>query len=517
MCPIEQHMCATVRAVQPSMDSTARTHRAAGPEDTTQELISDELRRARRAKGWSQSQLGEAIGASRYTIIRLEAGKQDLTAEVAQQIELALEIEGLASLVTKREQLADSGGHQFDRDIVVRRLLRTPRLQRVRFVLADNLDVHAMVAGNPAVDDAWVQVFVPTAARERALFNGQPIYGHIEEQIKILSELADQWRDRVRGSLVVYESPDVLGPAILARSPAAIECAYWPVMPSESVVDGRKLHALSSVDPEVITKVEDHFEAVEATASRIWRNEALAIVDPDPRPKGEDRPTIFSRFQTIGEQRDQSENEAVTVALVLIHTRCPRRGLGIKRRILVYSRSDDPDRWSIPGYVVEEVDVRRARRTADGLDFVDLPRSSQESLAATLEHADYLAGGDGGGIPIDVFKEAASRGLFRDFGIEVAIERLEHVVLPPDLQHVSKDFGDGAEVRLVPRLFTLDLPDVAGTSATHELTKIKRRGAVDEWGYEDLAERDDLNDFLTEAKEDDFIVDLCRRLGVALR
>ncbi len=506
--------------MEPATDAEARTHNTGDADDIAQQLISDEIRRARRGRGWSQSQLGEAIGASRYTIIRLEAGKQDLTAEVAQQIEAALETEGLVSLVAQREQLAGSGERQLDRDVVVRRLLQTPRLQRVRMVLADDLDVHAMLAGNPALDDARVQVFVPTAARERELFHSQPIYGHIEDQIKILSELGDQWRDRVRGSLQVYESPNVLGPAILARSPAAIECAYWPVVPSASLVDGSKLQALSSLDARVVTEVEAHIDGVEATASRIWRNEALAIVDSRPRPKGENRPIIFSRFGAAGARTDLGDDEAVTVALVLIHTLSPRRGLGIKRRILVYSWSDEPGLLSLPGHAVEEVDVRRARRRADGGHFVDLPRSSQEPLAASLEHAEYLAGG-GGEIPIQVFKEAASRGLFRDFGIEVEVERLENVVLPPALQCISKEHPDsddpGVVRRIVPRLFTLDLSVVADDPSVHELTEIKRRAHVQEWGYEDLAEHDDLNDFLSDARESGFLRELLDDLGVAPR
>jgi transcriptional regulator with XRE-family HTH domain len=506
--------------VQPATDSEARNHNAGDPDDDISQLISDEIRRYRRSRGWSQSQLGEAIGASRYTIIRLEAGKQELTAEVAQQLEAALETEGLVALVAQREQLAGSGDHQLYRDVVVRRLLQTPRLQRVRLVLADDLDVHAMLAGNPALNDARVQVFVPTAARERELFHGQPIYGHIEDQIKILSELGDQWRDRVRGSLHIYESPKVLSPAILARSPAAIECAYWPVVPSASLVDGSKLQAVSSLDARVVTEVEAHIDEVEATASQVWRNEALAIVDSRPRPKGENRPIIFSRFGAAGARTDLGDDEAVTVALVVIHTLSPRRGLGIRRRILVYSWSDEPGLMSLPGHAVEEVDVRRAQRRAAGAHFVDLPRSSQEPLAATLEHADYLAGG-GGGIPIQVFKEAASRGLFRDFGIEVDVDRLENVVLPPALQCISKEHPDtddpGFVRRIVPRLFTLELSNVAGDRSVHELTEIKRRASVEEWGYEDLAERDDLNDFLSDARESGFLRELLDELEVAPR
>jgi transcriptional regulator with XRE-family HTH domain len=505
------------------MDSAQGTHDASDPDDIaddTAQDLPDALRRARKAKGWSQSQLGEAIGASRYTIIRLEAGRQDLTVEVARQIESALEAEGLAALVTKREQLADRGERRLDRDIVVRRLLGTQRLQRVQIVLADDLDVHAMVAGNRALDDARVQVFVPTAARERELFHGQPIYGHIENQIMELSGLAVAWSSHGRGSLEIYESSVVHAPAVLVRSPTGIECAYWPVVPSGPVIDGHELQAVSSPDPRVTAQIEAHLEAMQAGASTIKRNEALAIVDAQPRPKGENRPIVFTRFQAVGQHSDQGENEAVTVALVLIHTVCPRRDLGVKRRILVHSWIDDPDQWSLPGHVVEEIDVRRARRRASGDEYIDILRSSQEPFDATLAHADYLGGGEGE-IPLDVFKEAASRGLRRDFGVEIATDRLENVVLPPALQRISKehpDRDDSVFVRsIVPRLFTLDLSVVPGESGAHELSEIKKRARVEEWGYEDLLERHDLNDFLTDAKGEGFLLNLCHELEIAPR
>jgi transcriptional regulator with XRE-family HTH domain len=506
------------------MDSAPRTHDAGDPDDSTyeatQQLVREELRRARKVKGWSQSQLGDAIGLSRFTIIKFESGKQEMTVEVAQRVETALGTEGLVALVDKRESLADRGERRYDRDTVVRRLLRTPNLQRVRIVLADDLDVHGLIAGNPALVNARVQVFVPTAARERQLFRGQPIYGHLENQIKMLSELADDWGDRVRGSLDIYESAAVLGPTVLARSPSAIECAYWPVLSSGPLIDGRDMQASSTLDPRMIGRVEAHLEEIQAAASKIQRNEALAVVDPQPRPKGENRPIEFTRFEAVGDHEDLGADEAVTVALVLIHTICPRRDLGIKRRILVHSWSEDPDLWSLPGHAVEEVDVRRARLTADRGDYVDPPRSTKDPLDASLEHEPYFRR-FGGEIPIEVFKQAASRGIFRDFGIEVEVCRLDNVVLPPALQRIAKERPDSDHAavvrRLVPRLFTLELKEVPGNPSLQELSELKKRANVKEWGYQDLLEHEDLNDFLTDAKQDDFLINLCRDLGVAAR
>ena len=163
----DRHVCALMCAlVQPSMEPVpgrrgprgrpAADVAAIGGDhayETTQRLIGEELRKARKAKGWSQTQLAEAIGASRFMVIRLEAGTSDLRKEIAERIEAALECSGLVDLIDRRDQLVDSDGWS-DRDSVMRRLLRTPRLQTVRIVLADDLDLYELLVDNPAVGDA---------------------------------------------------------------------------------------------------------------------------------------------------------------------------------------------------------------------------------------------------------------------------------------------------------------------------------------------------------------------------
>jgi transcriptional regulator with XRE-family HTH domain len=493
--------------------------------DATREMIRDELRKARSAKGWSQAQLGEAIGTNRFTVIRLESGDMELRPEMAERIEHALGSTGLLALVARRQQLAESDELRSNRDAAVHRLMTTPRLQRVRIILVDDLDVYRLIENNPAVADARIEVVVPTAKRERQLFHGQPIYGHLERQIRKLAELAELVESLGSagvGTIEVFESPAVLFPLVLARSPAGTECAYWPVVSTEPLIDGREMQAVSTPDPQVTTKMEAHFLAVREQASKIRKNEAVVVVDPEPRPLGEDRPITFTRFfDSTSRGELWGADEALAVSLVLMHTLGPRRDLGIKRRVLVWRRYDEPEVWSLPGHAVEEIDVRRARSIADGADFEDLERTSSDPLAAALVHAPYLVEDSGGVIPIEVFKEAASRWLFATFGIEVAVERLRNVVLPSDLQRIDKDGGDPDRPwlvpRIAPRLFTLDLKTVAADPSSHELGEVKRRADVEEWGYEDLAERGDLNDFLRQTKHTGFLLDLCRRLNVAAR
>jgi transcriptional regulator with XRE-family HTH domain len=472
----------------------------------------------RKAAKLSQAELGSAIGVSRFTINRLEAGTIDLRADVASQIEGAVEAEGLVALVARRDQLAESAELRSSRDILLRRLLRTPGLQRVRIVLADDLDVHRLLADNSAVADARIELIVPTAVRERQLFHGQPIYGHVENQIKRVNEINDN-RD---GYFVeVFESPEVLFPAVMIRSPAGMECAYWPVVPSGGLVEGEDLEAVSSLEARTTARIDAHIDAVKAEASAIRRNDALAVVDPVPRPEGVNRPIIFTRFNPGSDPDELGDGEALVVALVVIHTVCPRRDLGIKRRMVVYRREDAGKRWSLPGHSVEEIDVRRARRVAEGGDFEDLSRSSSDSLAATLNHAPYFERSEGQ-IPIEVFKEAASRWLFAAYGIEVHIDRLENIVLPAELQQISKVRDDDDRPptgRIVPRLFSLDLGPTAlrGGSSAHELNEIKKRADVEEWGHADFDEHKDLNHFLIDANDSGFLADLCRDLGVAER
>jgi len=489
--------------------------------ETTQRLIGEELRKARKAKGWSQTQLAEAIGASRFMVIRLEAGTSDLRKEIAERIEAALECSGLVDLIDRRDQLVDSDGWS-DRDSVMRRLLRTPRLQTVRIVLADDLDLYELLVDNPAVGDARIEVIVPTMARERQLFHALPIYGHLEQQITHLSWLVDVRSSSRIGEIQVLESPKVLSPAVIIRSPAGTECAYWPVAPVGSQIDGRDMQVVSTSDAQVTVRVDAHIDAVKAAASPIRKTQVVALVHPEPRPRGEDRPLEFTRFEAGSDPEELGDDEAFAVALLLIHTVCPRRDLGIKRRLLVYKRPEYADRWSLPGQSVQEIDVRQARHATEGHDFTDLRRSSTDRLAASLEHAAYFEQ-FGGTIPLQVFKEAARRGLFTDYGIDISIGRLHNVVLPRSLQRIAKDVDrdeDRSAVvrRIAPRLFTLELMQLPGSSV-HELSIIKENVDVEEWGYEDIAEQDDgdLNDFLKSAESTGFLLKMCQELGVAAR
>lgn len=74
--------------------------------EQTRELT-NQLRRERKARGWSQARLAEEAGLAPNTVSRLEAGEKvrpgSLTAALA-----ALGIEHLSDTVVSREEMADS-------------------------------------------------------------------------------------------------------------------------------------------------------------------------------------------------------------------------------------------------------------------------------------------------------------------------------------------------------------------------------------------------------------------------
>ena len=135
-------MCGSLHTVLPGDGHASRVARTAtdstgAPDDVgleaARELIRRELRKARRGRGLSQEQLGDAVDASRFTINRLETGQVDRHPDLAQRLDTALGTM-LATLVAKRDQGPDTTSNA-----VASRLLHTPSLQRVRIVLADLL------------------------------------------------------------------------------------------------------------------------------------------------------------------------------------------------------------------------------------------------------------------------------------------------------------------------------------------------------------------------------------------
>jgi hypothetical protein len=140
-------------------------------------------------------------------------------------------------------------------------------------------------------------------------------------------------------------------------------------------------------------------------------------------------------------------------------------------------------------------------------------------LDAVYDHHDYLTSDAEGTVPERVFKEAAARELFATFGLKVEVDRLTPQVPPLALQRIDKPQSPDEVFpppRIFPRLFDLDLT-AHGPLARPELSLLKERADVEEWGYEDFRDRDDLNDFLERARDSGYLEPWLRDIGVVAR
>src|ERR1044071_3792057 len=93
---------------------------APGSEDALRLKIRTLVRTARQDLGLTQAELGKRVGASRFSINRIEAGVTDLTPPLAEQLEQVLKLTELRTLVARRDQLVVP---TTGRDAVVARML----------------------------------------------------------------------------------------------------------------------------------------------------------------------------------------------------------------------------------------------------------------------------------------------------------------------------------------------------------------------------------------------------------
>ncbi|WP_225947162.1 helix-turn-helix transcriptional regulator [Plantactinospora soyae] len=476
--------------------------------------IRELIREARQQRKISQADLGSAIGKNRFLIIRIEKGEQDLTLDQAEQLDQVLGTTELAALVRR---LGDTAGTTADnqRDPVVRRLLReTPALESVTIVVADDLDVFGTIydssSDSPRLDAREVNIIFPSVERERQLFGGQPLYGHIEYQIKHLADLQGS-EYRPFGSLRVFESDDVLTSCVIASTRTGTQCAYWPPLPIATKVQGGKLPVMSTVDTYTNGRLEAHVAHLLAGREPLRTNEALCRVDEaTTKPR-------FTRYFAVGtdQEEDVAEDEGFAVALVLAVALCPRKHYGVAPRVIMYKRPSarhDRGRLSLFSNNVDDADIRAARSIEAGTD-PEVARSTRGALAATLDINDYLRGKDGV-IPDLAFQIAAARE-FAMFGLDVAPERLRPIQLPTDLRLIHKPAAGGRpRAAVAPHVFALELDP---TGAEPELDVLSATADSEVIGIDDIAESSRLNSFLVMARDGGFLLPLMESLGVAGR
>jgi transcriptional regulator with XRE-family HTH domain len=489
--------------------------------------IREAIRDTRLTRQLSQSALGEQVGVSRFTIMRYERGELALPLRVAEKLDKALELSELAALVRKLDGVA--GAVEDGRDHVIQRmLLDTPGLESVTFVVTDDLDVLDLIyevgQNRARLDAREIRVIVPSVERERQLFGGLPLYSHVQHQIKRLADLQDSG-NRPYGTLQIYESDQVLGSCVIARTRTSIECALWSPLLSGGHIEGAALPITSSVDPGTTGRVADHVANLLRGREHLRWNEALCRVgtaEPgDDDAGGDASPAAepqFTRYFSLGtdQEEDVADNEGFAVALVLAVALCPRGNLGVARRIVTYPRPGtrrDRERLSLFSNNVDDTDIRAARAIEQGLE-PPAERSTRGALAAALDIHEYLVGRDGV-IPDLAFQLAAVRE-FAMFGLDIAPDRLRRVPLPAQLQLIRKPPQANGRRRacLAPRVFTLEL-DQSG--AVPELDRLDASADIEVVGIADLVESDSLNSFLLQARDSGVLIPWLSEMRLAQR
>jgi transcriptional regulator with XRE-family HTH domain len=477
--------------------------------------IRSTVRAARQQKSLTQAELGRLIGASRFVINRIETGATDLTPELAEQLDRALEITELQALLAQRDVPGPVPDNS--RDAVVSRLIGAPDLQRLRIVLADETNVYQYLYRWEDEDmmlrSKDVEVVIPTVRRERDLFGERDqFYGHVEFQAKLLHDLKKS-EHYAANSLRMYESDDVVGSMVIGETPGGVEAAVWAplgVRNQPATVDPGALPVGTTTDRRVIADLHAHVNSLIAGSEPLTSNEALCRV---PDKAGE---PVFTRYFTVGEdqEEDVDGSEGVAVALVLVVAKCPRKQYGVGRRVITYMRSRlrQDRRRSLFSNAVEDVDIQHARAIERGGRVEDL-RSTRTSVAAALNITEYLETHDLV-IPDAAFRFAAARGMAM-FDLNIDPERFEPVALPAPLRLIHKPAAaDRRRAAIAPRLFVVEL---SSDPAEPELTNLQQKAPVEEVGLGDLLEDPDLNDFLAEARASGFLAETFERYQIVQR
>jgi transcriptional regulator with XRE-family HTH domain len=477
--------------------------------------IRELIRDARTAKHLSQSALGDLVGISRFTVMRYERGDLPLPLRMAEQLDKALDLDELSALVRRLEGLA--GVNENRRDVVLERLLLdTQALESVTIAVADDLDVFELIydigQNRPRLDAREVRIIFPSVERERQLFGGQPLYAHIERQIKRLVDLRAS-EHRPFDSLQIFESDSILASCVVARTRSSSECAVWSAIPVAGQVAGATLPITSSADPSTAGRVEEYVKHLVSERDSLRSNEALCRVDG----KGADAGSRFTRFFSPGidAEEDVAEDEGFAVALVLAIALCPRAHYGLGRRLVTYKRPGarhDRERLSLFSNNVDDADMRMARAIESNSPTV-ASRSTRTALAAALDINDYVTA-SGGLIPDSAYKLAAVRE-FATFGLAVDPGRLRSLPLPPELRLIRKPEAAGRRrASLVPHLFAFEL-DPHGDEP--ELDILEASADIEVVGIDDLAESTSLNSFLQQARDGGLLIPMLSELGLVQR
>jgi DNA-binding XRE family transcriptional regulator len=486
-------------------------------DDGLRRSIRSLVRATRQERGLTQAELGKRVGASRFSINRIEAGVTDLTPPLAEQLEQVLGLTGLRSLVAQRDQLVLPT--HAGRDTVIARMLDTPQLHRFRIVLVDNLDLCPMLYtwsdGDSVLRADDIEIVVPTQQREHELFGpNSGLRRNIDYQVKRILDLrkSDYY---AADSLRLYESDTVTSAVAVAARDDRAEGVIWPPIAVGGTWSGAALPVGVTTEPHTVAQLNAHIDALIAGREPLCSNEALCrVAEPGESMEGE---PWFTRYFTVGEEQEEEidDSEGIAVALVLVLALCPRKRYGVGRRVVTYmrasTRQDHVRRRSLFSTSIEHMDIRRARAEEAALP-VEEQFSTQGGLAAAIEIDDYLES-TGKVIPNLAYQIAAARELAKH-GLNVEPVRFEPIALPRELWRIGKSNTNGRKkAAIIPRLFALDL----STHPAPELVTLQTKTYVEEVGVSDIVEEPDLNSFLMAARDSGFLAELLAQKRVVER
>lgn len=488
----------------------------------------------------SQEELGEALRMSRFAVMKIEAGSQDLQLAHAQIIEQRTGATGLVELVERREEVAASREGAPQRDLAVRALLDREGIYRVEATLVDDLDIVDALRGSSALHDSEITIVVPSPKRERQLFGDMtPLFGHYERQLKRLSDLVVS--DEAPIAVDIYESESVTSPGVVVRTRTGDACVTWPILFRRRDMEWASVPVITSQIPRVVDDVAEHVQYARERARSVHRNVALATVSGSATRDG--RPA-FAGYAANGNDRadEQFPSVGFATSLVILHGMVQREGFTLGRRIMLDRRRDeprDPGRLSLVSARVDDDDIQRA--------IVALKAKSAEAAAKAIADMEWRSLGSADDvavrhqdelpedleIPEEAFKYAAIRELRAVFGLDLSwsdIGLLEELELPPRLQSIQKANEDDKKTwhtrPILPRVFMLALrrpPQDQVTSERGSESDLHRLRQFDVSfvGYEDLRDPADLqgelNDFLVRASEDGWLQTQLQKKGMATR
>ncbi|MGW6280009.1 helix-turn-helix transcriptional regulator [Kribbella sp. NPDC055071] len=445
----------------PSVDNALETRHA----------ISRLIRTARNELGLSQAALGSRIDVSRYVINRLEGANQDLSLEHAPKLAEVLNRPELEELA--RAQFASPARPAQQptlRDALLEELLGSPGLDRLVIVVADELDILALLTRSRINLPERVTIVFPSHARQQQL-RGTAVPAaatwDVQKQItKIFEALAVGGKlhpeeGPLDYDIKLYESDEVRQSFVLVGTAEGNQCAVWPALPNIEPHQFNVIPVAVSNESSFIQLIEAHYRDLVRDRTPLTHLKAVVVVEEsnESTPAGPAARHRLSSYFQLGVDSERevagtgggaAGNFGFGVALVLVHGYAERPGRPLGRRVLLQKDlKSDPEaaQYQLVSSHISDEDLSGTGERG--------PRSTSTSHEARRT---LIAGDREASVTSEAFSRAARHGLLDEFGADVPVGALQEIALPEPLWIVEKFDPQGHRLMpVVPRLFHLDL------------------------------------------------------------